>query len=283
MILQHIIDIIESVAPLSRQEEWDNSGLQIGSGNTHIERVLLTTDVTEQVVNEAIQNQCQLILSHHPLLYHGLKSITGQNDIERCVLSAIRHGIAIYSSHTAMDNYIHGVSGRMAQKIGLTDFRILVPQPTQPTFDVRTGLPTTEPQYGLGVIGKFVQPIPFGNLLKQIRTAFGADTLRFIPPVVTDNQNALLQPVQTIALCGGAGSEFMEDAIRQGADVFISADFKYHAFQPAVGRIGVIDMDHWVSEHFTRDVFADLLKDKVETLISHADHTPVCYYYETKK
>ncbi|MBR1922510.1 MAG: Nif3-like dinuclear metal center hexameric protein [Paludibacteraceae bacterium] len=283
MILQHIIDIIESVAPLSRQEEWDNSGLQIGSGNTHIERVLLTTDVTEQVVNEAIQNQCQLILSHHPLLYHGLKSITGQNDIERCVLSAIRHGIAIYSSHTAMDNYIHGVSGRMAQVVGLNPYRILVPQPTQPTCDIQTGKPTREPQYGLGVIGQLPHPIEFGELLRIVRTRFGADSMRFIPPVLTNQQDAMQQPVQTIALCGGAGSEFMEDAIRQGADVFISADFKYHAFQPAVGRIGVIDMDHWVSEHFTRDVFADLLKDKVETLISHADHTPVCYYYETKK
>ena len=275
MILSKIIDIIESVAPLERQEEWDNSGLQVGIGNADIKRVLLTTDVTEDVVEEAREKQCQLVLSHHPLLYQGLRSVTGRTAQERCVIEAIRSGIAIYSAHTSMDNYLHGVSGRMAEKIGLGTYSVLVPQPEQPGYDVRTGQPTDEAQYGLGVIGRLPQPVQFVTLLAHIKEAFGAAVLRYIPP-----KDGL---VQTIAMCGGAGSEFMEAAIQQGADVYVSADFKYHGFQPAEGRIGVIDMDHWVSEHFTREVFAELLSGTVETIVSEADRTVVRYWTGSNK
>ena len=270
MNLKQIINIIESVAPLARQEEWDNSGLQIGNGNTEVTRVLLTTDVTLDVVREARQKDCQLVLSHHPLLYRALRSITGKTEQERCVIEAIQNDIAIYSSHTTMDNYLHGVSGRMAEKIGLQGYRILVPQADQPQRDVHTGEPTGVAQYGLGVIGSLPEPMTFDSLLKRVKEVFGAEELRYIPPRKT--------MVQTVALCGGAGSEFMDAAIAQGADVFLSADFKYHAFQPAVGQIGVIDLDHWVSEHFTREVFAELLEGSVETIVSEMDRTPVCYY-----
>ena len=221
-----------------------------------VESVLLTTDVTLPVVQESIDRHCQLILSHHPLLYRGLKHIVGDTEQERCVMAAIEHHIAIYSAHTSMDNYIHGVSGEMACRIGIDNYRVLVPQ--------------DDLHYGLGVIGRLDKPIRFTQLLERISKAFSAEWLRYIPPVRDE--------VQTIALCGGAGSEFIEQAIRQGADVFISADFKYHAMQPAVGRIGIVDMDHWVSEHFTRDVFSRLLEGKVNAYIAQTDHSPVHYY-----
>ena len=159
-----------------------------------------------------------------------------------------------------MDNYLYGVSGRMAEKIGLTDYRILVPQDDD-------GL------YGLGVIGSYESPVDFEQLLQRVSRVFGAAALRYIPPVQAQ--------IRTVALCGGAGSEFMEQAIAQGADLFITADFKYHAMQAAVGRIGIMDMDHWVSEHFTREVFAELLQGKVNTLVAQSDHTPVHYYSTT--
>ena len=263
MSLQEIRDIIESVAPLERQEEWDNSGLQIGSSNTDIRRVLLSVDVTEAVVQEAQDKQCQLILSHHPLLFRPLRSLTEQTAEARCAMMAIRSGIAIYSSHTAMDNYLHGVSGKMAQQLGITDYRILVPQSGQTI-------------YGLGVIGNLPRPIPFDQLLLLVKQAFGADALRYVPPFA-NHAAAPHRTVQTIALCGGAGSEFQDEAMRQGAEVYISADFKYHSLQAAAGRIAIIDMDHWVSEHFTRNLFAELLSDKVETIISTADRSPIQY------
>lgn len=252
LVLNEIINIIESAAPLKWQEAWDNSGLQVGNRNAEIHAALLTTDVTEAVVREAIMLHCDLIVSHHPLLFHGLKSICGVTPQERCVQLAIKNDIAIYSSHTSMDSWLHGVSGKMAEQLGITDYHILVP---------------SADDYGLGVIGILPEAMPFTNLLKRVKEAFGAERLRYIEPV--------RQEVKTVALCGGAGAEFADEAVRQGADVYISADFKYHEMLQADGRIGVIDMDHWVSEHFTRNIFAELLQGKVATYISRADRTPI--------
>ena len=258
MLLQHIIDIIESVAPLRWQEEWDNSGLQVGNRNAEIKKVLLATDVTESVVTEAVRLHCDLIISHHPLLFHGLKQVCGQTPQARCVETAIRHDIAIYSSHTAMDSWLNGVSGRMADKLGIKDYRLL------------TSVGENEEQHGLGVIGQLPQPMPLESLLAQVKSAFNAPVLRYVPgPKDT---------IQTVALCGGAGVEFAQAAIEQGADAFITADVKYHDFLDLAGNIALIDMDHWVSEHFTRDIFKELLNNKVQTLISQEDKSPIRIY-----
>jgi len=262
LILQQIIDIIESVAPLRWQEEWDNSGLQVGERNAEIHAALLTTDVTEAVVSEAIALGCQLIVSHHPLLYKGLKTISGNTPQERCVMMAVRNGIAIYSSHTSMDNYLHGVSGRMAEKLGVKNYRILVdgPQCAYPG------------EYGLGVIGELETAVAYEAFLGQVKEAFGVEMLRYIPAPKAE--------VKKIAMCGGAGSEFMEEAIRQGADVFLCADCKYHEMQTAVDRIGLIDIDHWHCEHHTREVFEELLKGQVQTYVSRVDKTPIGVFSE---
>ena len=258
MLLQHIIDIIESVAPLRWQEEWDNSGLQVGNRNAEIQKVLLATDITESVVREAIDLHCDLIISHHPLLFHGLKQVCGQTPQARCVETAIRHNIAIYSSHTAMDSWLNGVSGRMAEKIGITNYRVLEP------------VGENEEQHGLGVIGQLPKPMSITELLAQVKSAFDAPMLRYVPGP-TDT-------IQTVALCGGAGAEFAQAAINQGAEAFITADVKYHDFLDAAGTIALIDMDHWVSEHFTRDIFKELLSNQVQTLISQQDKSPVRIY-----
>ena len=254
MVLCELLNIIESVAPRGWQEEWDNSGLQVGNRNAEITAALLTTDITEAVVSEAISLGCDLIISHHPLLFHGLKQVCGQTPQARCVEMAIKHNIAIYSAHTSMDSALHGVSGRMAEVIGMQQYRILV----SAADDV---------SHGLGVIGELPQPMTMAQLLDTVKTAFGAAWLRYV--------DSPKQTVQRIALCGGAGAEFIGEAIAQKADVYITADVEYHEFQAAVGQIGVIDMDHWVSEHFTRDIFAELLSNHVKTYIAQTDNTPV--------
>jgi len=254
LILKDIIDIIESAAPLSYRESWDNSGMQVGNTATDITAALLTTDITESVVSEAIHKGCNLIISHHPLLFHPLRHICGFTPQERCVSLAIRHGIAIYSSHTAMDSVLHGVSGRMADILGVQDYRILVP--AAPGAD-----------HGLGVIGSLPEPGAYTAFLQRVKDRFGATYVRYTEPKA--------DPVQRVAMCGGAGAEFTEEAIRQGADVYLTADCKYHDMQAAAGRIGLIDIDHWVSEHFTRNIFQDLLQDKVTTYISETDCTPI--------
>ena len=227
--------------------------MQVGDPGMDIEAVLLTTDITESVVDEAIMLGCQLIISHHPLLFHGLKQVCGQTPQARCVERAIRSGIAIYSSHTAMDSYLHGVSGRIAERIGLTDYHILVP---------------SGEGYGLGVIGDLPAPIPAEDLLRRIRERMEAPWIRYA--------EGIKPMIQRIAICGGAGAEFAEAAIAQGADAYLTADCKYHEFQDAYHRIWLIDMDHWTSEHFTRDIFRELLTPLGVTChISQADATPV--------
>jgi len=227
--------------------------MQVGDPGMDIEAVLLTTDITESVVDEAIMLGCQLIISHHPLLFHGLKQVCGQTPQARCVERAIRHNIAIYSSHTAMDSYLHGVSGRIAERIGLTDYHILVP---------------SGEGYGLGVIGDLPAPIPAEDLLRRIRERMEAPWIRYA--------EGIKPMIQRIAICGGAGAEFAEAAIAQGADAYLTADCKYHEFQDAYHRIWLIDMDHWTSEHFTRDIFRELLTPLGVTChISQADATPI--------
>ena len=237
MKVKEITKHIESVAPLSLQEHWDNSGLQIGNPEQDVCSVLLCTDITEDILWEAYEKQCQLVVSHHPLLFHGLKTIQGSTMQERCAVFAIKHNISIYSSHIPMDSYLHGVSGHIAEKLGIYDYNILAP---------------TQPSAGLGVVGNLPKPIYFSVFLEQVAKIFRVRAIRYTPPVK--------ESVQRIAVCGGAGSEFMQRAIEQQADVYLSADFKYHEFCDSVSRIAIVDIGHFESEQFTKEIFQSILE-----------------------
>lgn len=254
---------------MSYQESWDNSGMQVGNRAADIKAVLLTTDVTESVVSESISKGCNLIISHHPLIFRGLKHLTGSTPQERCVEMAIRHDIAIYSAHTSMDSVLCGVSGRMADILGLREQQILVP--SGPSTHSKTSIHSINSKnsavYGLGVIGILPQPISAAEFVAMVKERFGAQYVRF---------TAWNKPVQRVALCGGAGAEFCENAIAAGADAYLTADVKYHEFCDANGRILLVDIDHWVSEHYTRDIYKELLEKHVPCYISEADKTPVC-------
>lgn len=128
MKIGDIIQAIERVAPLALQENYDNAGWQVGNKHTEATGALLCIDVTEEVVDEAVTLGANLIISHHPLLFKGIKSFTGKNYIERAIIKAIQHDIAIYASHTNLDNAWNGVNFKMAEKLGLTNLSILMPQ-----------------------------------------------------------------------------------------------------------------------------------------------------------
>ena len=250
MTANDIINIIESVAPLSSQEGWDNSGLQIGSRETVVSRCLLCTDITLAAVEEAIEKGCEMVLSHHPLLFHGLKTIQGLTERERVVMRAVREGLVIYSSHTPMDKYLHGVSGRMAERLGIKEYDYLSPD-------------------CLGVVGNLPKAVSIGELMKSVKAAFACRVIRYSLPVLGMGE------VQRVALCGGAGAEYMEAAKQMGADVFISADFKYHDFQAARDIIAVMDIGHFESEQYTKEVFAELLAGTVECVMAETDRSLV--------
>ena len=240
--------------------------MQVGDTERDIQSVLLTTDVTEAVVNEAITLGCQLIVSHHPLLYRGLKQVCGQTPQARVVETAIRHNIAIYSAHTSLDGVLNGISGRLAEKLGVQNYRILVP-----AEDGKTGL---------GVIGQLAKPMTYDAFLAHVRDTLNCTYIRYTS-FPSGRRTAGGRPnredgVGLVAMCGGAGAEFVDEAIRQGADVYLTADCKYHEMQDAAGRIGMVDIDHWVSENHARDIFRDILTPLgVKCVISKADKSPV--------
>ena len=255
---REIINIIESVAPLSQQEGWDNSGLQIGRRETEVAQVLLCTDVTDDIVEEAVRKDCQMIISHHPLLFHGLKRIEGLTREERCAIKAIQQGIVIYSSHTAMDTCLHGVSGRMAEKLGMTDYKILSPSGAES---------------GLGVIGYLQDSLSLQEFLQLLKQTFLCPCIRYSERLSKENM------IHKVALCGGAGSEFMEDAIADKADAYVTADIKYHEMQAADGRINLFDIGHFESEQFTKEIFKELLEGyDVKCVIAEEDKSCVKVY-----
>ncbi len=125
MKLHQIASYLEEIAPLSLQEDYDNAGLLIGSPDMEIQGALITLDVTPEVIEEAIHHQCNLIIAHHPLIFRGLKKITGRNDVEKSVIMAIKNEVAIYAIHTNLDNVFEGVNHQLAVKLGLINLRIL--------------------------------------------------------------------------------------------------------------------------------------------------------------
>lgn len=262
MLAGQIIELIEKVAPLSWQESWDNSGLQIGQRDQQVTSALLCTDVTEAIVAEALEKGCEMIISHHPLLFHGLRCIDGTTMQQRCVIEAIKHNLVIYSSHTAMDSFVDGVSGYMAKKLGMTNYYLL-------TADA---LGT----HGLGVIGELSEPMSNDEFLQLLADTFSVASIRYVPKRNED------EALSKVALCGGAGSEFLETAIKQGADAFVSADFKYHDLQQAEGRVAVFDIGHFESEHFTKEIFRDILKDYIRCELAESDVNPISVFVNKK-
>ena len=221
--------------------------MQVGDTERDIQSVLLTTDITEDVVNEAIVRGCQLIVSHHPLLFHGLKQVCGQTPQARIVEQAIRHHIAIYSAHTSLDVASNGINTRLARKLQLADLAFLTEE-------------------HLGVIGHLPQTVTYEQFLASVRDTLDTTYIRYTRPAK--------QMIETVALCGGSGAEFIEEAIAQDADVYLTADCKYHEFQDADGRIGLVDIDHWISERHAREIFRDIIEPLgVKCIISEADRT----------
>ena len=257
MNIREIIDALERFAPLPLQDDYDNSGLQVGTTETEVSGVLLCLDVTRQVVDEAIRNGCNMIVSHHPLLFRPLRKLTDDN-IGSIVMDAVRAGITIYASHTNLDNVSKGVNMRIADILGLTDVKPLDEQPDG---------------NGAGIIGSFKEPLTEQQLLALIKNKFGVACIR---------HNAELgRRISRMAVCGGAGAFLTDKAVEQGADAFMTGEIGYHRFFGYDGVIKLIETGHFESEQFTVDLIADILKKSFPALkvVKTANKTnPINYY-----
>ena len=250
MKIREIADAIEQYAPLRLQEEWDNAGIQVGNPDAEITGVLLCTDATEAVVAEAIERGMNLVISHHPLIFHGLKKIMGRTPVERTVAMAIKHDITIYSAHTNMDSAWQGVSFRMAEKLGMTDVHFLDDNPVPPYGEQESA------SAGCGVIGD-IKPATALEVLQRVKEAFEVGAVRY-----SGDGGSM---VSRVALCGGAGGFLLDKAVEAGAQLYITADMRYHDFLDNSKRIVVADIGHYESEHYTKEIFLEIIQKKNPT------------------
>ena len=260
MKIQDVLSALEQFAPLPLQESWDNAGLQVGLTEAEVSGALLCLDVTENVVDEAREKGCNLIVSHHPLLFRGLKTISDMTDVQRTVRKAIKNDIAVISMHTNMDNAEGGVNFKMAEKLGLQDVQFMAPK----TVDGVT--------CGSGVTGVLKKPLEARDFVQLVKTAFGVEC------VMT---NELLErPIARVALCGGAGDFLLDDAVKAGADAFITGEMHYHQYF-GYEQIQICVIGHYQSEQYTTEVFRDILEKAcpgVRTVIAETNTNPIKYF-----
>jgi len=363
MKIKDITDFLESIAPLQYQESYDNSGLIVGDKNSTIKKALVTLDVTEAVIEEAVAEKCQLVIAHHPIVFGGLKKLNGKNYVERTVIKAIKNNIAIYAIHTNFDNVMDGVNAKICERLGLVDCEILLPKkqllkklytfiPTphydrvtkavfdagagyignysetsfnvtgtgtfkgnkaaNPTIGQRGVLETVEEikfetifpgiieskvvealidahpyeevaydivaldnyysKVGSGMVGNLQVPLEELTFLKATKKQLQTGCIRYTP--------LRQKPVKRVAVCGGSGRFLLNNAIAAGADVFITADFKYHDFFDAEGKIVVADVGHFESEQFTKHLLIERISEKFPTfaaLMSKINTNPINY------
>jgi dinuclear metal center YbgI/SA1388 family protein len=363
MKVKEVTDIIEELAPLAYAEDFDNVGLLVGTKEAKVTGILVTLDTLESVVDEAIVHKCNLIVSFHPIIFKGLKKLTGASYIERAVMKAIRNDINIYSMHTALDNNQYGVNAKICEVLELTNTNILIPQkgtikklttyvPISQAKALKTALynsgagsignysncsftsegvgtfmakenanpvkgvkgelhsenetqiqitfprgkekhvlkalfqnhPYEEVAYevstlentnqyiGMGMIGELAKPMDELSFLKELKTKMNAGCVRH-----TELRGKM---VEKVAVLGGSGSFAINAALSSGADVFVTADIKYHQFYQAEGNMIIADIGHYESEQFTKNLLVDYLKKKMPNFairLSDSKTNPIKY------
>lgn len=361
--IKDVTNYLEFIAPLSFQESYDNAGLLTGNHQDEVKGILVTLDCTEPVIQEAIDQGCNLIVAHHPIVFKGLKKFTGSTYVDRTIIKAIKNDIAIYAIHTNLDNVLNGVNRKICEKIGLKNLKVLSPKkdtlsklvtfiPKENTDAVLAALH----EAGAGQIGNYkncsfrldgtgtFQPdenakphigkagkqeyVPetrvevlfptflgsrviealrkthpyeevayylstLSNENQEVGSGMIGDTENHVEPLeflkglkismdlkIIRHTSLLNRPVRRVAVCGGSGSFLLSEAIKAGADLFITADFKYHEFFDADGQITLADIGHYESEVFTKELLQDVLMKKFPTfaiIFSRTVTNPISY------
>ena len=255
-----MLSALERFAPLPLQESWDNAGLQVGLTETEVSGALLCLDVNERIVDEAIRKGCNLIVSHHPLLFRGLKTISDLTDVQRTVMKVIENHLCVISMHTNMDNAKGGVNYRIAEKLGLSDVRFFASKQVD-------GI-----EAGSGVTGLLPEPIAADDFVLAVKKAFGVECAMC--------NELLRRPVRQVAICGGAGDFLLDEALKTGADAFITGEMHYHQYFGYEQKIQICVIGHYQSEQFTTEVFQTIIQEAcpgVKTLIAETNTNPILY------
>ncbi len=363
MQIKEVIQHLETLAPTTYAEDFDNVGLLVGDPNTPVTGILVTLDTLEIIIDEAIENNCNLIISFHPIVFKGIKKFNGNNYVERVVMKAIKHDIAIFAIHTALDNAIHGVNDMICEQLGLVNRKILIPQSENikklTTFapvteaetlrsklfeagagtignydncsfssegigtfrasekanpsigkigkmhhEKETQIQVTYPKHkernilkalfnnhsyeevayeiitlennnqniGMGMIGELPESANELDFLKHIKNVFKTGCVR--------HSELLGKPIKKVAVLGGSGSFAIQNAQRAGADIFITADLKYHQFYEAEKQLILADVGHYESEQYTKNLIVSYLRKKISNfaiILSDKNTNPIQY------
>ena len=260
MKIRQVLDALEQFAPLPLQESWDNAGLQLGLTEADVSGALLCLDVNEKIVDEAIRKGCNLIVSHHPLLFRGLKQISGADYVQRCVIKALKNDVVVVSMHTNMDNALGGVNWKIAERLGLQNSRFFA----QKTVD---GV-----EAGSGVIGELPSEMAADDFVLLVKRQFDVECAQC--------NELLRRPIRKVAICGGAGDFLLDDVLCQGADAFITGEMHYHQYFGYEQRLQICVIGHYQSEQFTAEIFRDIINKEcqgVRTEIAETNTNPIFY------
>lgn len=248
--IKEVVEAIEQFAPRSWQQGWDNSGMQVGRLDEPLTGVVLSLDMTMEVLDEAIKQGANLVVTHHPLLFTGLKSVAEQNNEARIIYKAIRSGVAIYSCHTNIDSAPGGINTVLARDIlGLSEVSPLEASPFEGV--------------GLGAIGDFREPVSLERVLRRLKERLPVEVLRYSSAAGMDLR------FSRAAVCGGSGASMVEQAIEAGADLMVTGDLKYGDFQRFKNSITLIDIGHWEGENHVIEIFYDIITKKIPTFVNH--------------
>lgn len=253
-----VIRVIEEFAPLSIQEKWDNSGLCIGSPDSAVNSVLVGLDCTPELVDEAVSCGAGMIVTHHPLIFSGLKKISPDDPVGEAVIKAVRAGITVYAAHTSADKVLAGVSGAMAARLSLED--------VVPLEDDGSG-------HGLGAVGNLPAPLSASEAVELVRELFRLKALRTSRPVEG--------MISRVAVCGGSGGSLIGAAAASGAQLYLSGDISYHNFFTKKGFM-IMDIGHYESEIEIVDILFSLIKKNFPTfavrITRNIYSNPIFYY-----
>ena len=262
MKIKEVIDALEKFAPLPLQEGYDNAGLQVGLTDAQVSGALLCLDVTEPIIDEAVRKGCNLIVSHHPLIFHKLRRVAGEDYVQRTVMKAIRQDVAIAAMHTNLDSARNGVNFLIAEKLGLTENISFLGQ--RQTVEGVEG--------GEGLIGEFAVPMAADDFILKLKKVFGV-------ACVQANQ-LLRRPIKRVGLCGGAGAFMLKDAIGAQADAFLTGEMSYHDFFGHEQEIQIAVIGHYQSEQYTPEILRRVITRQcagVPCYIAETDTNPIIY------
>ena len=263
-----MLEALEKFAPLPLQESWDNAGLQIGLTEAEVSGALLCLDVTEAIIDEAVAKGCNLVVSHHPLLFRGLKQVSDANDVQRTVRKAILNNVAVVSMHTNLDNARGGVNFKIAERLGLQRVHFGLE-----SWPLSAEEPLSTLSSGQWVMGELPQPMVACDFVLHVKKQMDAECAMC-------NQ-LLRRSITKVAICGGAGDFLLDEVIAHNADAFITGEMHYHQYFGHEQQIQLCVIGHYESEHFTTEIFRDIIQKEcpdVRTEIAETNTNPIHYY-----